>query len=197
MKISNSIGRFVGAIALLGAVSTFLGAMPAYAGYWSLTGTPKAVFTATGGGFGGATSGPTYTANSVKFQSGGGGGGTSLTGSLTYTGTIKWVPANANDPAPATATITEYGYAYAYSENGGAPTTSANDGLGDPVTKGPVPGFYRGNSQQSVTGSTTSTTHVYKVSVPAGGTYTLKHNESCSASGPTFGGSLFIKEVVN
>jgi len=192
--------RFIGTAAALCVLASTLSARPAYAGYWSITGKPVGTLTASNGGtVGVATSGPTYTPNSMTYQIGGGGGGSSstLTGTITYSGVVKWVPSSANDPAPAQVTITEYGYAIGVNEQGGSGArTSANDGLGDPSVTGPEPGFYRGTSQQTVAGSTTSTTHVYKVTVPTGGSFTLTRYLFCTASSPVFRGSVYYKVIV-
>ena len=196
MKIGAMTGvrSLVLSAAMALAATPFLVAQPAYAGHWSLTGAPTGGFTYSPAGSGGGGSlSPTYTASSMAVDLGAGGGGGSLTGNIYYTGAIAWVPNNgdlAHDPAPASATITEYGYAAAGAQYGYTQTTSADDGLGDGSTTTHYTG--RGTATETVSGSKTTTSHVYTVSIAPGDQYTVTRHltDFASNSAGSYSGEL-------
>ena len=170
-----STGKFFATLAVAAAGSTLLFAQPAFAGYWSLTGTPTGGFTAGAWGSGmQITSGQ----SSLSFSDFGGlSGAPSITGNFSYNGTATWVPASGSDPAPTHITLAETGDTYGqvlYASP--ASTASANDGLGDsPVTTYTT--GYPGNTLRTEAKGTHSTT------LPvSGGVFHFSRTFTCSSA---------------
>jgi hypothetical protein len=181
MKTSKLIGirSLVLGAAMAAAISSSLIAKPAYAGSWVLSGTPTGGILAN---WGNTPVSPTYTSSSMSFDVSSGTGGVNcfITGNVSYTGTVTWV---GSGTAPAYATITEYSYAQGTYDNGTG-SASANDGLGDGSTTTTY--YDRGGIHyRTASGSKTTTTHVYTVTIGSGGHYTFTRNITDAATSNT------------
>ena len=154
-------------VAAVAAAAPLVFATPAFAGYWSLTGTPTGGYTFNPANSGSGNAGPTFGQSSMTLSGGAGGGGVnqSITGSFAYTGTIKWVPNGTlqQDPAPSSVTITESSTVQVTSQYTTPSAFSVNDGLGNNFSVAPS-----GRGGQIITSSGSKTT---TVPVPAGGSY--------------------------
>lgn len=149
MKVSNPKNGFkfaLGAVAFVSTAALF-SAAPAYAGYWSLTGTP------TGGYNNGGSISASYGESSVSWYDL---GVFASSGSFTYTGTVQWV-GGGTQPTSFTLTetagvgdTTEYSYG----------TGTANDGLGDPAVTKNISTFPGGETEISSSGTHTTVIHM-------------------------------------
>jgi len=165
---------FVAGAVLAAAAAPFLFAQPAYAGSWSLTGTPTGGYSA--GSWGSGLS-EQSTATSMSFSDFGGlSGALPETGSFSYTGTITWVGGGTQ---PSTVTISETGDVYGECLYATLPAnTSASDGLGDSGVTTTTTG-YPGDSQTTESKGS----HQNIVSVPQGGSYKFTRTFSSYAQG--------------